>query len=443
MSKHEHNDPNAEGQAKGVEPTSVQPVVNIGVSLAEIFRQIDEKDAQRKTSGHEWALLPGMQAPPSKADQLAQARSEAMTARTGYAQRQAMLRVERLTAELKRELRGPMKLELASDIADEVPPAWLVHGIIPAEGVGTIYGAPKSLKSFVTLDLLAAVAEGGDPELFGRPGGWFGRAVVKRPTVYVPLEGRGGVPKRIKAWQEKNKRDAPFYVYRQRINLRDQEDRDEFVRLITTTFAGPVVLCIDTLAQMGGSFDENSSKDMGELIAILQELQARLPGSVILAVHHSGKVAERGMRGHSSFAGAVDFALCCERIGDDKSLDGKFSIALAKDGEMGTEFGFSAVPYEVEYPTGVKATSLTIVQRDLAGAAVPTVVVRDEDKVLEAIRQAGGKPMSNAAIGKATRIWKDKVPGLVKTLQALGRIQRVGNSGDPKGGWTLLVLPSP
>ena len=39
-------------------------------------------------------------------------------------------------------------------------PPWLIRGILPARGLACIVGAPKSGKSFLTTDMLCAVARG-------------------------------------------------------------------------------------------------------------------------------------------------------------------------------------------------------------------------------------------------------------------------------------------
>lgn len=76
---------------------------------------------------------------------------------------------------------------------DQLPTLqWLVKRIIPDAGIGAIYGDSGTPKSFLTLDLLAHISTGKQ---------WFGHKVKPAPAVYVPFEGQGGVPNRIKAWR--------------------------------------------------------------------------------------------------------------------------------------------------------------------------------------------------------------------------------------------------
>ena len=310
-----------------------------------------------------------------------------------------------------REKREPLKLEDASEVANDPPPAWAVAGIIPDSGIGTIYGPPKSFKSFLAMDLLAHIS-------LGRP--WFGRDVVERPCIYIPFEGRAGVPSRIKAWEQKNNRKALFDVVRTPFNLRDPEKRDELINVLGPADWSPV-LCIDTLAAAGGAFDENSMKDMGEMISILQELQQRLAGSVVIAVHHSGKDSSKGMRGHSSLSGAVDFALECKR-GIENT--GCFEIALAKDGPQGTKFAF-----EME----AVGDSMVVSQSD---AAEVMAVPPDIALTTVAARILEHGPISQRElIAQRGIIPEPKIKEAVRALREQGKVIAVGNGSATKLKW--------
>jgi len=64
------------------------------------------------------------------------------------------------------------------------------------------------------------------------------------------------------------------------------------------------MIVVDTLARSFVGKDENSSTDMGVFVRNMDLLIERYDCTV-LVVHHSGKQAERGMRGSSSLRGAV------------------------------------------------------------------------------------------------------------------------------------------
>ena len=319
---------------------------------------------------------------------------------------------ERWLKRYTREKRDPLKLELASAIAMEPPPIWAVVGIIPDSGIGTFYGPPKSFKSFLATDLLAHLAE-------GLP--WFGRAAMKRQCVYIPFEGHAGLPSRIRAWEQYNQRPAPFHVMRKPFNLRDQQGRDELVELLKP-LERPV-LCIDTLAAAAGSFDENSMKDMGAMIAILQELQERLDG-LVTAVHHTGKDKSQGMRGHSSLSGAVDFALECTR-GPGNAAG--FKIALAKDSEQGTAFAF-----EME----AVGNSMVVAHRSESAAystAAPDIALTT---VAARIQERG--PLSQRELLEQRGLIPEaKIYAAVKTLKEQGKVEVIGGGPHQKLRWSL------
>jgi hypothetical protein len=230
---------------------------------------------------------------------------------------------------------------------DQLPSLrWLVKPVIPDAGIGAIFGDSGTFKSFLTLDLLAHISNGKE---------WFGRRVKAAPTVYVPFEGQGGVPNRVKAWRlaQAAERDPSLLlsvvppadvqsnvaVIMEPINLREAEGRERLVLTLTECGWAGGVLCIDTLAHASAGLDENSSA-MAEMISIFRDLQVRL-GGVILLIHHSGKDSSRGMRGWSGLHAAMDFVIECQREKDDGALSAEFVLTKVKDGTSGTRTQFS------------------------------------------------------------------------------------------------------
>ena len=243
---------------------------------------------------------------------------------------------------------------------------WLVKWIIPDSGIGAIYGDSGTFKSFLTLDLLAHISHGKE---------WFEQRVTAAPAVYVPFEGQGGIPNRVKAWRlaqtqarlpEGQLAFAPaddivsnVAVIMDPLNLREQADRDKLVLTLTESGWAGGVLCIDTLAHASAGIDENSS-EMGEMIGIFRDLQQRL-GGVILLIHHSGKDQARGMRGWSGLHAAMDFVIECQRDKSTGTREAQFVLTKVKDGSDGRAFAFEAVPVVIGMDEdGDCETSLTI-----------------------------------------------------------------------------------
>ena len=68
------------------------------------------------------------------------------------------------------------------------------------------------------------------------------------------------------------------------------------------------LIVVDTLARSFGGGNENAPQDMGEFINSCDELMHEF-GATVLIVHHVGKDAQSGARGHSSFFGALDTSM--------------------------------------------------------------------------------------------------------------------------------------
>lgn len=250
---------------------------------------------------------------------------------------------------------------------DRLPPLrWLVKRIIPDAGVGAIYGDSGTFKSFLTLDLLAHISNGWD---------WFGQRVKAAPAVYVPFEGQGGVPNRVKAWRlAQAARTNPQVLFSvippadvqskvaviiEPLNLREKLDRDKLVATLTENGWAGGVLCIDTLAHASNGIEENSSA-MGEMIGIFQDLQQRL-GGVILLIHHTGKDHAKGMRGWSGLHAAMDFVIECQHEKDAGHHGARFALTKVKDGATGRMFNFTMHVVQLGIDEdGDPITSLTV-----------------------------------------------------------------------------------
>ena len=213
----------------------------------------------------------------------------------------------------------------SASVAATPLPLWRIKGILPIQGLATIYGPSTSGKSFLAIDIAAAIAFGND---------WFGHRVKKCPVLYVALEGEGGFPKRLRAWEQYNCQPLPEnlqFVLGQPFNINDSL---HVAQLATVVKRGSVVI-IDTLNRSAPDADENTSKDMGAVLAGCKQLQS-LTNCLVILIHHTGKDESRGMRGHSSLLAAVDASIEVHRTDDARS----WSVAKAKDDGDGAEFCF-------------------------------------------------------------------------------------------------------
>jgi putative DNA primase/helicase len=204
---------------------------------------------------------------------------------------------------------------------------WRVRDIFPAQGVASIYGPSGSGKSFLAFDLGAAIAEGHH---------WFDCRVKITPVVYVCLEGESGVKGRAAAWENAKGRPLPLglSVVLQSFGLTTSRDVQDLAAAVRAAGGGAVVI-IDTLNRAAPNADENNSKDMGAILSGAKELQ-RLIGGLVILVHHVGKDAQKGLRGHSSLLAAMDATIEVTRDGDRRS----WQVAKSKDGQDGESHPF-------------------------------------------------------------------------------------------------------
>lgn len=250
------------------------------------------------------------------------------------------------------KLSGPLPdhiVEAARDIGRNIPRLrsadmvladpdvpYLVRGILPRRGVAAIYGPPASGKTFLGMDLVFNLA-------CDMPF-WFCIPIKMAPVAYVPLEGHGGIKKRIKAWQRHNGVDLGdrVQIWDEPFRLDNQSDIDALAQEAVVQLGKGCVIVIDTLAQAMAGFDENSSAEMGAAIAGTQRLASQVEGLVIL-IHHSGKDPTKGMRGHSSLLGALDASIEVSAKASGRS----WNVRKSKDGEAGQEYAFDLVSYDL------------------------------------------------------------------------------------------------
>lgn len=225
-----------------------------------------------------------------------------------------------------------------ADLVAAPPPAWLIRDLLPAEGLCVLYGEPGSGKSFLVLDLLAAIARG-EP--------WAGQRVRQGPAVYVGLEAQ--INARVAAYlQHHGLRPADLaglhVIQRQAMSLTQPATAKQFIADLHMHGIEPRVVVIDTLARALPGKDENSATDMSAAIACAGMISQAFDCLCVL-VHHSGKDASRGARGHSSLLGAADAELAVTY--DKVSGTREVRATKMKDGADGVAWQFRLAPVDL------------------------------------------------------------------------------------------------
>lgn len=281
-------------------------------------------------------------------------------------------------------------LSTAQQLALFPPLAWAIKRVLPQQGVAAIYGPSGSGKSFLALDLGLAIAEGSR---------WFGNRVCDLPVVYVGLEGESGVTNRVQAWTMEHQRNVPD-TFRFLLGQSFHLDDDSNVCALAAVIPKGAVIIIDTLNRAAPTADENSSQDMGRILEGAKSLQALTEG-LILIVHHTGKDASRGARGHSSFFAALDAAIEVRR--DASTRQRSWSIAKAKDGEDGIQHFFDLKPIHLGVDSENDSISSCVVEQVFGPSTKPKLPSGAREKqVMSTLHHCLAQPKDKGRAGAAS-----------------------------------------
>ena len=290
---------------------------------------------------------------------------------------------------------------------------WIVKGLLPETGIAALYGASQSGKSFLAGDLGIAIAFGTE---------WFGHRTLVRPVTYVMLESEAGLRNRISAWEKHNSKQIPtnFRAMAQPFNLSEPEQVEELGAVLPQ---GGVVI-IDTLNRAAPGLDENSSQDMGRVLAGMKRLE-EITGGLVIVVHHTGKDASKGPRGHSSLFAALDGAIEVER-----SLKGRFwSAAKVKDGEDGKQVAFKLQVVELGVDADGDPVTSCAIDQELSDIFSPLAPTGKNQKVaLSVIRGALQRSSTFGKAGAATETpclkFEDAIPCVADAIVGVEKRRR-------------------
>lgn len=232
---------------------------------------------------------------------------------------------------------------------------WLIKGVIPQAELLVIYGASGSGKSFVAIDLMAAIARGIE---------WRGRKSKKMRCILIAAEGGGGVGKRFEAYAQHhgiNVDDLDIGLITVPPNFMQKDDISELVKAVFAA-GGAEFIVVDTLAQVTPGANENAGEDMGLVLANTRALGSAT-GAMMGVVHHAGKDLHRGSRGWSGIKAAADAEI---EIIRHENGQREIRISKMKDGDDGMSWGFKLETLEVGLDDdGEPITSCVAIEAEL------------------------------------------------------------------------------
>ena len=253
---------------------------------------------------------------------------------------------------------------------------YLIRGWLGAGGLSAVYGPSNSGKTFVSVDMAMHVASGQS---------WRGNRVKHGPVVYIAAEGGGGIRNRIAAISAVKPtltRNADFHLLPTHLDLHQTADAYALCEVMPAE--NPALVVVDTLARSMGAGDENSARDVAQLIHSLDAIRSRT-GAHVLVVHHSGKNVDAGARGSSALRAAVDTEIAV--------TEGQISCAKQRDMENSGRLFFDLEGVELGFDSdGEPVTSAIVVPADAPAMKAKPLTGRDEvaaQALDEAIRLSG------------------------------------------------------
>jgi len=202
----------------------------------------------------------------------------------------------------------------------------LIEGWLDAGGLSVWYGPSGAGKTLVILSACAAIVAGSE---------WAGCATARGPVLYIALEGGKGIRRRVAALRRKLALPdgAPLAIMAADIDLTASAGVQRIVKaakqLEQETGARCAFVVIDTLSRAMAGANENDAADMTAFVKRCDQIRSAT-GAAVALVHHAGKDASRGARGHSSLRAAVDTEIEIEggKINATKQRDMETSKVL-------------------------------------------------------------------------------------------------------------------
>lgn len=307
--------------------------------------------------------------------------------------------------------RGRFKPIPPDEFMTRPPISFIVDDVLPRAEIGVIFGGPGSGKTFLALDIGAAIAR-------GTP--WRDRKVKQGRVVYIAGEDANGVALRMRAYRQQFG-ECPVEVIPCSPNFVERNDIAELIRELQA--GGPIsVLFVDTLTTATPTADEQS-KDMAPAFEHAKTI-SKVTGALVMFVHHSGKDQTKGMRGWSGMLGYLDVEIEVVRYGVTRTA----TITKGKNFPDGAAFNFRLLPVELGIFDEKPVTSCIV--DAIATTATRSQESQETDKerfILNAIADA----LQEASDVRIDDVWV-RVHGLItrrsmfeKTLLGLSNRKRI------------------
>jgi len=216
-----------------------------------------------------------------------------------------------------------MRLLTVPDVEALPDLQWRIEGILPQPSLVILYGEPGCGKTFVALSMAFAAADGQN---------WLGRRTPKGSVLYIAAEGLLGLKIRLQAHRRIHFTGLEGVRFLgEAVRISSESEVTSLVLLLDQEQFRPDLIIVDTLARVSLGKDENSAKEIGEVVAGLESLK-RETGATVLVIHHTRKNGD-SERGSSALRGAADVMIKCEKAENLEDLGIKITCSKMKDAE--------------------------------------------------------------------------------------------------------------
>lgn len=264
----------------------------------------------------------------------------------------------------------------AHEFASSAPQTWRIKGVLPEAELVVMFGASGSGKSFMALDMGAAIARGVD---------WRGKKVKKGRVAYIAAEGAGGFRKRLTAYAQANQfslEDLDLGVIHAAPNMMEKSDAAAVAKAVKA-WGGADLIIVDTFAQVMPGANENAGEDVGKALTHCKRIH-EATGAMIMLIHHAGKDAARGARGWSGLRAAADAELEVVREPVGRCL----RLTKSKDGEDGLMWGFELETVQIGVDEDLEPiTSCVVIEHEIPVGGVPTRKLGPVEKAVNEVVQ--------------------------------------------------------
>lgn len=227
---------------------------------------------------------------------------------------------------------------------------YLIRGLMNFKTTFELVGESNIGKSFEMLSRMASVATGT---------AYMGYPTRRAHCFYFDAEGGDETETRLMALRQEYQDELEWIhvIDMQKMNwdITDPANRAKVIDSMVSLSKGePIgIITFDSLNQTmvnykAGSFDENSSTDMGRVAKALKDI-AEITGGSTGVVHHPAKSKSgqplRIGRGSGALHGAVDIVYCLEEAGDNQL---NHYVEKARGFRKALPFGIALIPVTIE-----------------------------------------------------------------------------------------------